>query len=335
MLVPDYWAEARLKKRTSKRQVTVRRFGWSDESPTAAQTHADSRAEQALSRILRGENLERREPKLAYNGVEGVPIREEVLERISREVITRNSYGAHCLNTPRVLFADIDFSHTVKFGARNLALPLGIITTLIALYMGVTPSLACGAGFFNWVIFWMFTSPSGKRLEAEQMNEAQKNKARENARKLLEEYLKKKPTWGLRVYDTPNGLRILVTHATFQPRSDEVKEFFEYIQADPLYVQMCQRQNCFRARLTPKPWRMGVGENMKPRAGTGASVWPVTGHRLTERKRWVSEYERQRKSYAACRFAYELGKALPNRDVRRVIEIHDKRSNAQSELPLA
>src|SRR5258708_31387459 len=36
------------------------------------------------------------------------PIREEVLQRRDGTVMTRNSYGAHCLNTERVAIADID-----------------------------------------------------------------------------------------------------------------------------------------------------------------------------------------------------------------------------------
>ena len=30
MIVPQYWAEARTRHRDRNRQVTVRRFGWSD-----------------------------------------------------------------------------------------------------------------------------------------------------------------------------------------------------------------------------------------------------------------------------------------------------------------
>ena len=30
MIIPKYWAEARLQHRDRKRQITVRRFGWSD-----------------------------------------------------------------------------------------------------------------------------------------------------------------------------------------------------------------------------------------------------------------------------------------------------------------
>lgn len=109
MIVPQFWAEARLQHRAQKKQVTVRRFGWSDLSQEAAQAHADVRVREAFDRILSGEKLPRREHKESYNGAEGLPIREQIVARHGETVITRNSYGALCLNTPNVLFADIDF----------------------------------------------------------------------------------------------------------------------------------------------------------------------------------------------------------------------------------
>jgi hypothetical protein len=51
--------------------------------------------------------LPRREVRSNY-GVEGVPIREQIVQRDGDVIITRNSYGALCLNSPDVLFADID-----------------------------------------------------------------------------------------------------------------------------------------------------------------------------------------------------------------------------------
>ena len=79
----------------------VRRFGWSDNSQDAAQVNADERAQEALQRLLSGEKLPRREPKVPYNGGEGVPIREEIVSRHGETIITRNSYEARCLNTPK------------------------------------------------------------------------------------------------------------------------------------------------------------------------------------------------------------------------------------------
>jgi hypothetical protein len=57
MIVPQFWAESRLQHREKGRQLTLRRFGWSDESQEAAQTHADERVKAAMERALRGEKL--------------------------------------------------------------------------------------------------------------------------------------------------------------------------------------------------------------------------------------------------------------------------------------
>src|SRR4051794_33545978 len=109
MIVPQYWAESRVQYRQEGLQITIRRFGWSDTSQVEAQGNAEARAGEALQRLLSGEKLPRREPKVPYNGAQGVPIREEIVERHGETIITRNSYGARCLNSPNVFFADIDF----------------------------------------------------------------------------------------------------------------------------------------------------------------------------------------------------------------------------------
>src|SRR5690242_6729365 len=109
MIVPRYWAEALKRHRDGGRQITVRRSGWSDESLAAAEAHAATRAEEALARLLAGEALPRIERKVPYNGAEGLPIREEIYAEHGGVVITRNSYGALCLNIENVLIADVDF----------------------------------------------------------------------------------------------------------------------------------------------------------------------------------------------------------------------------------
>jgi len=114
MIVPDYRAEARRIVRCSGTQVTVRRFGWSTSSEADAQAMAERRAEEALQQILSGEPIARREPKVAYNGADGVPVREEVLARHGEHVIMRNQYGSRCLNTPDALFGDVDLDSTLR-----------------------------------------------------------------------------------------------------------------------------------------------------------------------------------------------------------------------------
>lgn len=80
MIVPSFWAEARRQIRQGKRQITVRRWDWSDTSEADAQAMADARADEALALAQTDNTVERRERKVAYNGAQGVPIREEVLD---------------------------------------------------------------------------------------------------------------------------------------------------------------------------------------------------------------------------------------------------------------
>jgi hypothetical protein len=108
MIIPQYWAEGRRQSRQGGKQMTVRRFGWSDAGQAEAQADADTRAEAALQRILGGEKIPRRDFKVPYGGGQGLPIREEILARHGDTIITRNSYRARCLNTPDAQFIDVD-----------------------------------------------------------------------------------------------------------------------------------------------------------------------------------------------------------------------------------
>ena len=65
----------------------------------------------------------------------------------------------------------------------------------------------------------------------------------------------RQPGWNWRVYQTAAGLRLLATHALFDPADPICQTVFDAVDADPLYRKLCQLQECFRARLTPKPWR--------------------------------------------------------------------------------
>jgi hypothetical protein len=133
MIIPEYWAEARLQHRDRKRQVTMRRFGWSDIGQAEAQAHAEARVREAMDRALAGETLPRRERRVAYNGADGMPIREEIVDRAGDTVITRNGYGALCLNTPNVLFADID--HEAHSSPRRVLVSMILVFAVIAIVM--------------------------------------------------------------------------------------------------------------------------------------------------------------------------------------------------------
>jgi hypothetical protein len=325
MIVPQYWAESRTQVRRGGRQVTVRRFGWSDISPQDAQAQADARAQEALERILSGENLKRREPKLAYNGAEGVPIREEIVSRHGETVITRNVYGALCLNTPNVLFADIDLQFDPSCRLT--------LFTFLAMLCGAgamgfaTESRALGMILGLVALVLSGTAAKGLHRLRQQIGGGAEQVARQRIARFVEHH----PHWSLRVYRTPAGLRVLATQQTFQPGENAVADCFAALGADPIYVRMCLHQQCFRARVSPKPWRIGIRDHLRPRPG----VWPVTPEHLPRRKAWIAEYEAAAAGFASCEWIDSLGSGLIHSDVRPVQELHDELSRATNRLPLA
>ncbi|MCK5855384.1 MAG: hypothetical protein KAG56_09190 [Sulfurovaceae bacterium] len=66
------------------------------------------------------------------------------------------------------------------------------------------------------------------------------------------------------LYETAEGMRLVFTHQLISVDNAKKQGFFDFTYCDPLYVKMCIIQECFRARLTPKPWRAekNKGENL-------------------------------------------------------------------------
>lgn len=326
MIVPSYWAEARLQRWQGKRQVTVRRWGWSDTSELDAQAMAQSRAEQALSDLLAGKPIARRERKLAYNGAEGLPIREEVLARHAETVVTRNAYGAHCLNTPNVLFADVDFS---KDPPSSLAWVLFLIGTLITVTLG-RPLIGGWSWLLAGVLSTLFSSSLAKLIY--RLHIQLKGGHLALTQRKVASFLAEHPQWHVRMYQTPGGMRLLATHQPLEPDAPEVHTFFDAVGADPIYVRMCTNQRCFRARLTGKPWRMDIHSPMRPRPG----VWPVRAEAMARRTIWTEDYDRKSQGYAACRWVADSGSGVIHPEVQPVVELHDRLTKAcQTGLPLA
>lgn len=314
MIIPQHWAEASSQHKAKGRQVTVHRFGWSDTSLEEAQAMAQARADEALQQVLSGEPLDHREKKTAYNGADGMPIREEVLSRHGDTVITRNSYGARCLNTPDVLFADVDFPLAASGRAVVASFVALLLVALVAGWLTGSGLVAVGGA----IAALLLASLTASRITA------LRGGPEALARRRVVDFLAGHPGWSVRVYRTPAGLRLAATHRTYAADEPEVQTFFEAIAADPVYVRMCLNQKCFRARLSAKPWRIGIASHMRPRPG----LWPVHPDRLPLRQAWVAQYEARAGQYAACRYVEQLGSGAEHIDVMPVIALHDRESRA-------
>lgn len=339
MIVPAHWAEGRIQTEVDGRQLTVRRFGWSDESPLAAQVHADERTREALARIQAGETLPRREAKTAYNGANGMPIREQIVRREGETLITRNGYGALCLNTPDVLFVDIDFEDAEEAARRggkgrhgSLALVMAVLAAVAA--GGITRSavVAAGVGVLAFGLLWWWLGRLPSHAADAPAQEEVPATPEQRARQRIERFIFQHPDWHLRLYRTPAGLRALAMHRTFSPGETAVADCFHELGADTVYARMCRNQNCFRARVSPKPWRIGIDDHLRPRPG----VWPVALERMDEREAWVARYERAAAGYASCTFVEAVGAVEAHHPSAEAVQrLHDALSGAQSGLPAA
>lgn len=324
MIVPEYWAEATARKKMNGRQFTLKRFGWSDASDSAAREHAEQRLQEALATLEQQGEVRRVDHKVAYNGAEGIPIREQVIARHGEVVISRNGYGALCLNTPDVLFADIDFRQGASTRLNLLVLAvLAVVLIASSVYLHSLPVFFIGGIAVLMLFLWLALLLH--RLLSWLLGGEEQRITRQ-----VEAFAHANPDLHLRLYRTPQGFRVLLMNDTYAPASDEAQGILASLGSDPLYMRMCRNQQCFRARVSPKPWRVGLARMSPP------GVWPIKEERLEERERWVAEYQQHSRDFAACRFVVRLGSQRVNDKADYVRRLHDEMCQAErQELALA
>jgi hypothetical protein len=60
-----------------------------------------------------------------------------------------------------------------------------------------------------------------------------------------------------RIYRTHSGCRVICTSIAvpWDKAGYLAERFMQFLRGDPDYIKLCRHQKCYRARLTPKPWR--------------------------------------------------------------------------------
>jgi hypothetical protein len=223
-----------------------------------------------------------------------VPLREPILHElmVAEEqalVVTRNRYGAEVLNTDRILIADIDLPELER--KRE-----GVLRRL---FRRSTPEPEAAGE----------PAPVVERLA------------------VLAEWARVHPGLGVLVYRTASGLRVLVT-GLVAPVSAEGGQVLAELGADPIYRELCRTHGTYRARLTPKPWRLP-----KMRAPLGR--WPFQSAGVERRfQRWLAAYDEAARGYAVCRRLAAHGTA-PSTLEAQIIQLHDERTRTETALPLA
>ena len=142
----------------------------------------------------------------------------------------------------------------------------------------------------------------------------------------VQQWTASRPELAVRVYRTHAGLRLLVTNHTFDPTSPETIQLLQEVGSDKLYIQLCKAQASFRARLTPKPWRVGIRPPTVRFPYENADA-------AAELKHWVGNYDMASRQAAVCKLIQTTGPAVVLDEIRGLLSYHDQ--VALGDRPLA
>jgi len=130
--------------------------------------------------------------------------------------------------------------------------------------------------------------------------------------------------YGFVIYETHNGYRVIVTGNLQGPRTKKSIAVMRDIGTDFLYFHLCLKQNCFRARLTPKPYRI------KQRR-LSSKYLNRNEEQQSDFEAWVEEYDRKSISFAVCKKIEQHGEVSHN----PIIQYHEKSCKVNSTKKLA
>lgn len=133
---------------------------------------------------------------------------------------------------------------------------------------------------------------------------------------------------GFRIYRTYAGLRLLSHDSGHSADSESVQKLMEQLNVDPAYRHLCKVQQCFRARLTPKPWRCGCKRPPGRYPHEDTQTARVFEH-------WLADYEKKIAGYATCCYLDSIGSKHSDDRATLVRTLHDELSLAESGKQLA
>lgn len=120
---------------------------------------------------------------------------------------------------------------------------------------------------------------------------------------------------GVRLYRTAAGFRLVLAGQGIALGSPRLESLFRTLEVDPLYSKLCGKQGCFRARLTPKPSR--IGHKSAPRCADSESAAAALAG-------WVPSYEAACEPYAVCRLLDCFGRPVSH----PALTLHDALTGA-------
>ncbi len=221
------------------------------------------------------------------------PLREEIVQSFGEgeaktAIMTRNRYGSLVLNSVAVCFVDVDFPP------------------------------ARSSGFWDAIVSLFSPTKRQARTEATQQQTLER----------VRQWHERNSQRSFRLYQTAAGLRMLMTDRLYDPKSAEVEILFNDLGCDSLYRKLTQKQECFRARLTPKHWRCGIERppNRYP--------WDTPEDERAYRQ-WQRRYETKARERATCRLIEAFGPASTDQTIADMVRFHDQYACSGNEAILA
>ena len=261
------------------------------------------------------------------SGLEYYPSRrlpEELLEEVHSEdgtliaAITRNRYGAAVLNTDALLICDVDLPQEDVGRSRSSGGRAGKRPGLLSRLFGGAIGRADGATDG-------IRDAAGLPDELGGPGSGERGRVHAELLTSIRDFGARHPELGVRAYRTRHGFRLLVSGADAHPASERARTLMAEVRSDPLYMLLCRVHDTYRARLTPKPWRVEVDRFES--LGTRTASAP-------EHQDWVRRYRDASAQVAVCRLLEVTGPA-PSAEERRIIDLHDRATRPESGLPLA
>lgn len=124
------------------------------------------------------------------------------------------------------------------------------------------------------------------------------------------------PRIRLRLYRTLAGYRVILTSELIPATEAKSANLLNQLGSDSLYVALCKSQDSYRARLTPKPWRVRL-----PRP---PSRFPFqSDEQATEYRAWQESYREASAGYATCALIAEFGTGPTDPVAAAIVAVHD------------
>ena len=233
------------------------RWGWSSTSQKRCRSDGGTAADEALIALWLASGGCGAEPKVVYGGADGMPIREEIVEEITDTVITRNTYGAQCLNVREVVFAD-DCQESDSCVGTLLALIAGIIGGIVLTGQFDYPRLS---KFYWWSS--LASAVQWSSDESQGLLRRFTGTADERALRRIRASLVNKDDWLVRIYRTPAGIGF--SHARYALLTTQSSWLGSSNFMSTRSMPACVGFNIAFAPFDGKPWRIGITEQLKPR----------------------------------------------------------------------